>query len=112
MFKKILEKWGGGGILFCTGHRSLKSGGYIPPPPDLRQWYTDVFIHIIQGGPPKKRNGILPTIIMWMQYLVSVYEVNPPEKNDTKTSNFGSVVCFLGHILWDNVEAQKIPFSS
>ena len=28
-----------------------------------------------------------------------VYEVASPEKNDTKITNFGSVVCFLGHIL-------------
>ena len=33
---------------------------------------------------------------MWMQYLVSVYmyEVTSPEKNYTKISNFGWVVCF------------------
>ena len=49
---------------------------------------------------------------VWMQYLVSVYEVTSPEKNHTKISNFGSVVCFLGHILWDNVEAQNVPFSA
>ena len=47
---------------------------------------------------------------MWMQKLVSVYEVSSPEKNDTKISNFGSVVCILGHILWDNVEAPNCPF--
>ena len=31
------------------------------------------------------------------------------EKNDTKISNFGSVLCFLGHILWDNVKIPKFP---
>ena len=35
-----------------------------------------------------------------------------PEKNDTKLSNFDSVVCFLGHILWGNVVAPKCPFSA
>ena len=35
---------------------------------------------------------------MWMQQLVSVYEVTSLENNDTKISNFGSIVCFLGHI--------------
>ena len=41
---------------------------------------------------------------------ISVYEVTSPEKTDTKISKFGTVVCFLGHILWDNVEAQFFPF--
>ena len=36
---------------------------------------------------------------MWMQEMVSVGEVSSPEKNYTKISNFGVVVCFLGHIL-------------
>ena len=39
---------------------------------------------------------------MWMQLLVSlsVDEVTSPEKkNDTNISDFGSVVCFLWHIL-------------
>ena len=49
---------------------------------------------------------------MWMQYLVSVYEVTSPEKNDTKINNFGLAVCLLGHILLDNVEAQDFPFSA
>ena len=33
------------------------------------------------------------------------------KKNDTKIINFGSVVCFLGHSLRVNVEAQLLPFS-
>ena len=37
----------------------------------------------------------------------SVYEVIAPEKNDTKISNFGSVVCCLGLILSDNFEIPK-----
>ena len=41
-----------------------------------------------------------------------MYEVTSPEKNDTKISNFGSVVCFLGHIFWDYVEAKIFPFSA
>ena len=49
---------------------------------------------------------------MRMQYLVSVYEVTSPEKIDTKIKKIGSVVCFLGHILWDNVEAQNFTFSA
>ena len=32
------------------------------------------------------------------------------EKYDTKISNFGLVVGFLGHILWGNVEAPNLPF--
>ena len=32
------------------------------------------------------------------------------KKYDTKLNNFSSVVCFLGHILPDNVEAQNFPF--
>ena len=36
---------------------------------------------------------------MWMQELVSVYEVTSPEKHDTEISNVGSVVRFLWHIL-------------
>ena len=38
--------------------------------------------------------------------------LNSPEKNDTKITNFGSVFCFLGHILWDNVETPNVPFSA
>ena len=41
-----------------------------------------------------------------------MYEVTSPEKNYTKIGNFGSVVCFLGHILKDNVEAQTFPFAA
>ena len=33
-------------------------------------------------------------------------------KNDTKIGHFGSVVSFLGHILWDNVETPNFPFSA
>ena len=31
-------------------------------------------------------------------------------ENDTMITNFGPVVCFLGHILWTNVETQNFPF--
>ena len=44
--------------------------------------------------------------------MVSVYEVTSPEKNDTKINNFGSVVYFLGHILWYNADAQHVSFSA
>ena len=43
--------------------------------------------------------------------MVSVYELTS-EKIYTTISNFGSVVCFLGHILWDNVKALNVPFSA
>ena len=43
---------------------------------------------------------------------ISVYEVTSPEQNDTKISKFGSVVCFLCRILWDNVETQSFPLSA
>ena len=51
----------------------------------------------IQGGPI---NTVRHTSHnMWMHYkLVSVDEVSS-EKNDSTISNFGSVVCFLWHIL-------------
>ena len=39
---------------------------------------------------------------------ITVYKVTSPEKNDTKISNFGSVVCVLAHIVGDNVEAQNL----
>ena len=46
-------------------------------------------------------------------FTVSMYNVISPEKNDTKITNFGSDwVCFLGHILWGNVEFQNFPFSA
>ena len=66
----------------------------------------------IQGGPENK-----PGTAYFPQYVdaiagTSVYEVTSPEKHNTKISNFGSVVCFLVHILWGNVEAQKFPFSA
>ena len=38
---------------------------------------------------------------------ISGISVTSSEKNYTKISNFGSVVCFLEPILWDNVDAQK-----
>ena len=50
----------------------------------------------IHGGPEQTERDTSHN--MWMQCLVSVYEVTS-ERNDTKISNFGSVVCFLGHIL-------------
>ena len=56
----------------------------------------------------KKWNSILPTISAWNK--TSREEVTSPEKNDTKISYFGLVVCFLGHILWDNVETQNFHF--
>ena len=42
-------------------------------------------------------DSILP--IIYGIAITAVGEVSFPEKNDTKISNFGSVVCFLGHIL-------------
>ena len=42
-----------------------------------------------------------------MQWMISV---TSPEKNDTKITTFGSVAYFLGHILWDIVEAQIFLF--
>ena len=30
-----------------------------------------------------------------------------PQNNDTKISNFGLVVCFLGHMLWDNAYTKN-----
>ena len=33
--------------------------------------------------------------------------VSSLEKDDTKISHFGSVVCFRGHILWENVEVPN-----
>ena len=53
-------------------------------------------ITLIQGGPEKTKRHTSHN--MWKQLLVSKFEVTS-EKNDTKISNFGSVVCFLGHIL-------------
>ena len=50
---------------------------------------------LIQGGP--KWNGILSTI--YDAKLVSMYGVTSPDKNDTKISHFGSLVCFLEHSL-------------
>ena len=51
----------------------------------------------------KNRTAYLP------QYVDGITGIgvwgSSPEKNDTKI-NFGSVVYFLGHILWDNVETQ------
>ena len=61
------------------------------------------------GWPRKNGMGYIHNI---MQQLVSVYEATSPETNDTKISNFGSVVCFLGHTLWGIVEAQNVSFSA
>ena len=36
-----------------------------------------------------------------------MYAVTSPDKNDTKSSNFGSVVCFLGHI-WEAMSSPKV----
>ena len=47
-----------------------------------------------------------------MQKVASVYEVTSPEKNDTKITNYGSVVRFLGHILGDNFEFQNLSLFS
>ena len=47
----------------------------------------------IQGDPEKTERDT--SYNMWMQQLVSVYEVISPEKRDTKINNFGSVVYFL-----------------
>ena len=53
--------------------------------------------HFNTGWPRKNGTGYFPQDVDAIK-LVSVYEVTSPEKNDTKISNFGSVVCFLGHI--------------
>ena len=64
----------------------------------------------IQGGPEKTELHISRN--MWIYCLASVFEVTSDEKNDTKISKFGSVVCFLWHIFWDDVETQNFPFSA
>ena len=68
----------------------------------------------IQGGPGKKteRPYKFP---QYVDTITGIYEVTPPENNDTKISHFGSVVYFhdfLGHILWDNVDTPNFPFSA
>ena len=65
----------------------------------------------IQDGPEKNRTAYFP------QYVdaitgISMYEVTSPEKNDTKINNLGSVVYFLGHILWNNVKTKIFPSSA
>ena len=71
------------------------------------QW---LFLYIIQGGLIKTERHTSHNY--GMQYLVLEDDVSSPENSDTKISKFGSVNCFLGPILWDNVEAQHFPFSA
>ena len=59
------------------------------------------------GWPRKNGTGYFSQYVDAITVLVSVYEVTSPEKNDTKISNFGSVVCFLGHIFWG--KGGKLP---
>ena len=66
-------------------------------------------------GGPEKENGTayFPQYVDAITGIIAVWGNFSWEKNDTKISNFGSVVCFLGHILWDSVEAPNFPpFSS
>ena len=54
----------------------------------------------MQGGPEKMERHTS----QFPQYadaitILSAYGLTSPEKNDTKITNVGSVVCFLGHIL-------------
>ena len=64
------------------------------------------FWGVIQGGPIKMEQHTSHN--MWMQWLLSVDEVS--SEDNTKISNFGSVVCCAWHILWDNVEVQHFSF--
>ena len=91
------------------------------------QWQDDHGIHIvrwlektrgvteadffIRGGPEKNGTAYFP------QYLkaitgISVWGNVSWKKRIPKFSNFGLVVCFLGHNLWDNVEVQNVPIFS
>ena len=66
----------------------------LPPPPVVTQLSTN---GPIQSG-SIKRNGTLPIICGYnnrYQWMI----MSPPEKNDTKIGNFGSIGYFLGHIL-------------
>ena len=39
-----------------------------------------------------------------------MYEVTSPKKNDTKISNFGSVVCFPGEKFCETVSSSNLSF--
>ena len=75
-----------------------------------RKWMEVVMFTRYTGWLSKNGTAYFP------QYVNAItdnsIEVASPEENDTKISNFGSVVRFVGHILWDNVEAPKFPFSA
>ena len=62
------------------------------------------------GWPRKNRTGYFP------QYVDAIAGINLwgnfSWEKWYNISNFGSVVCFLGHILWGNVEAQNVSFSA
>ena len=85
---------------------------------------TYFFVVICYTGcpPPKKKkkkkkkwNGILPTICGIVDAIsgISVWgNFSWEEWHQDQISNFGSVVCILGHILWDHVEAPNFPFSA
>ena len=48
---------------------------------------------------------------MWIHIIgISVWGHFSRGKKDTKTTNFGYVVCFLEHILWDNFKTKMFPF--
>ena len=55
---------------------------------------SSVWINHIQGGPEKNGMAYFPQYVDAIT-VISVWG-NSPDKNDTKISNFGTVVCFLG----------------
>ena len=60
------------------------------------------------GWPRKTWNGIMIAITG-----ISVWgNLSWEKKWYQNHSRFGSVFCFLGHILWDNVETQNFPYSA
>ena len=68
-----------------------------------------LLVLIIQGGPEKNRTECSPQY-EWMQYVVSVYEVTSREKNYTNISDIGSVVCFIGCILYNFIDLDRSTF--
>ena len=71
------------------------------------------FIHKYTGGPIKNERAYFQQYVDAITAGISVYKVTSPEKNNTKINNFGSVVCFLGHILYfcETMSRPKIfPF--
>ena len=67
---------------------------------------------VIQGGPENNRMAYFPQYVDAITDISVWGKVTSPEKNYTKISNLGSVVGFLGHILWDNVEAKNVSFAA